>query len=70
MQMQRTSYIAAVGVLIGLTIVGVAKWWAAQSVQPGEVIGSNVGAGLLGLSGMAVAALSAAVWIVLFFRQK
>jgi hypothetical protein len=64
------SIIAALsGVIIGAAIYFGAAWWAARTMDTGQVVGANIGAGIVGLLGIAIGIVST-IWLVVAIIKR
>jgi hypothetical protein len=69
MKSDRSVVISFVGIICGAVLYYGAEWWAARSVDTGQVAGANIGAGMLGLFGIAVGLISLIFFVVFLIKR-
>jgi presenilin-like A22 family membrane protease len=58
-----------IGIVVGSIIYFGAEWWAKRSEETGAVVGANIGAGIVGLLGIAIGIVSVIFLIVAIIRR-
>ena len=70
MTKQKRKQNALIGIGIGIVIYLVAWGWAEYTTRNNIGVGANIGAGMLGLLGQAIAGCSAIVWLAIVLFGK